>query len=227
VCLRPAPLCCPPPGPRLGARRRPAGAIALCAVEAACKWPGPPLVGRWPNPVSSLTPLSPSRVPPHAGGGKHNPPPTHTLLPPTHTRAHTPPHTTSHTPLCRPPPHSPPSYTTQRYPRILPVCRLHTPLCRLLTHSPPSYTTPRYHTTPRYPPWPELHPGFPGDRFSSLGGTGGLHPRYTRTYTHAAHNTHVPYTRPHTPPPDWKSGPDALAARAERLGLPLVGRLGE
>jgi hypothetical protein len=63
----------------------------------------------------------------------------------------------------------------------------------LLSHSPP---IPHRHTvTPR---GRSYTPGFPGDRFSSLGGTGGLHSRYTRTYIHAAHTIHVP---PYSPQP--------------------------
>jgi hypothetical protein len=38
--------------------------------------------------------------------------------------------------------------------------------------------------------------GFLVTGFPSWGGTGGLHPRYTRSYTHAAHHSHTPYTSP-------------------------------
>jgi hypothetical protein len=93
------------------------------------------------------------------------------------------------------------------------------------THTSPSHT-PHTHTHPTHPPLPPgpplpphpshsppiLHhhtprgrsctPGFPGDRFSSLGGIGGLHPRYTSPYIHAAHHSRPPYTPPTRPPPN-------------------------
>jgi hypothetical protein len=62
------------------------------------------------------------------------------------------------------------------------------------SHSPP---IPHHHT----PRGRSCTPGFPGDRFSSLGGTGGLHPRYTRPYIHSAHHSRPPYTPPTRPPP--------------------------
>jgi hypothetical protein len=63
----------------------------------------------------------------------------------------------------------------------------------------PSHSAPIPHRhTPR---GRSCTPGFPGDRFSSLGGTGGLHSRYTRTYIHAAHHSRPPLHAPYTPPP--------------------------
>ena len=77
-------------------------------------------------------------------------------------------------------------------------------------HSHPLPSLPAFHSTPlppHSPPIPRRHnprgrsctPGFPGDRFFSLGGTGGLHPRYTRSYIHAAHHSRSLYTPPTRP----------------------------
>ena len=93
----------------------------------------------------------------------------HTHFSPPHT-PHPPP---THTPWHPPAPPGPP----------LPPHPSHSPLI-------PHYHTPRGRS---------CTPGFPGDRFSSLGGTGGLHPRYTRSYIHAAHHSRSLYTPPTRP----------------------------
>ena len=95
--------------------------------------------------------------------------------PPPHSPTYTPPppsHTHTSSPL---PPRPPTTHTTLLSPHSPPIARRHTPRGRSCT------------------------PGFPGDRFSSLGGTGGLHPRYTPSYIHAAHHSHYPYTPPTRP----------------------------
>ena len=111
-----------------------------------------------------------SPVPPPAGGGSGAP-----TTPPLRT---SPP-----TPLTIPPSHTP-SLPPSRY-----LVHLHIP--------PPLHSTfiPRRHN----PRGRSCTPGFPGDRFFSLGGTGGLHPRHTPSYIHAAHHSRSLYTPPTRP----------------------------
>jgi len=103
-----------------------------------------------------------------------------------------------------------------------------TPLRR--TSPPTPLTIPPFHIPPplHSAPIPRRHnprgrsytPGFPGDRFFSLGGTGGLHPRYTRSYIHAAHHSRSLYTPPTRPPmtgcPQAETGTSVYCHRRRR-----------
>ena len=124
-------------------------------------------LGRKPLLPSPWTGTTASLVPPPTGGGTEaSITPLSPTLPPTRTPRTPPTHTLPHIP----PPLTPP-----------------------LQPSPISLST---HTRRHTPRGRSCTPGFPGDRFSSLGGNGALHPRYTRLYTHAAHHSCSHYTPP-------------------------------
>ena len=108
-------------------------------------------------------------------------------------------------------------------------------------HSHPLPSLPAFHSTPlppHSPPIPRRHnprgrsctPGFPGDRFFSPGGTGGLHPRYTRSYIHAAHHARPIYTPPTRPPSCpvvhrlRRAPPSIVTDAGDAIGAATMGR---